>query len=70
MHGIGGNLTFDPYNKSQQGRDWHASDIRVPSLRDEVHAAGRTTADVAWPVSVGRRWTGTRPCCRRRARCG
>ena len=53
VHGIGGNLTFDPYNKNQQGWDWYASDIRVPTLWDEVHAAGRTTANVAWPVSVG-----------------
>ncbi|MFA6231524.1 MAG: ectonucleotide pyrophosphatase/phosphodiesterase [Rhodanobacter sp.] len=53
VHGIGGNLTFDPYSKNQQGWDWYASDIRVPTLWDEVHASGRTTANVAWPVSVG-----------------
>jgi predicted AlkP superfamily pyrophosphatase or phosphodiesterase len=53
VHGIGGNLTFDPYNKNQQGWDWYASDIRVPTLWDAAHAAGMTTANVHWPVSVG-----------------
>lgn len=53
QHGIGGNLTFDPYNKNQQGWDWYASDIRVPTLWDAAHAAGLSTANVHWPVSVG-----------------
>lgn len=53
LHGIGGNLTFDPYDKNQQGWDWYASDIRVPTLWDAAHAAGLSTANVAWPVSVG-----------------
>ncbi len=53
LHGIGGNLTFDPYNKNQQGWDWYASDIRVPTLWDAARAAGMTTANVHWPVSVG-----------------
>ena len=52
-HGIGGNLTFDPYNKNQQGWDWYASDIRVPTLWDAARAAGLSTANVHWPVSVG-----------------
>jgi predicted AlkP superfamily pyrophosphatase or phosphodiesterase len=53
FHGIGGNLTFDPYNKNQQGWDWYASDIKVPTLWDAAHAAGLRTANVHWPVSVG-----------------
>jgi predicted AlkP superfamily pyrophosphatase or phosphodiesterase len=53
LHGIGGNLTFDPTNKNQQGWDWYASDIKVPTLWDAVHAAGLSTANVHWPVSVG-----------------
>ncbi|OOG62876.1 alkaline phosphatase family protein [Rhodanobacter sp. B04] len=53
LHGIGGNLTFDPYNKNQQGWDWYASDIKVPTLWDAAHAAGLSTANVHWPVSVG-----------------
>ncbi|MFN7183264.1 MAG: alkaline phosphatase family protein [Thermomonas haemolytica] len=52
-HGIGGNLTFDPYNKNQQGWAWYASDIRVPTLWQAAHAAGLRTANVHWPVSVG-----------------
>lgn len=52
-HGIGGNLTFDPSNKNQQGWAWYASDIRVPTLWDAAHAAGLSTGNVHWPVSVG-----------------
>ncbi len=53
LHGISNNLTFDPTNKNQLGWDWYASDIRVPTLWDAAHAAGLTTANVHWPVSVG-----------------
>jgi predicted AlkP superfamily pyrophosphatase or phosphodiesterase len=53
VHGVGGNLTFDPYNKNQYGWDWYASDIKVPTLWQAAHAAGLTTANVHWPVSVG-----------------
>ncbi|GGY29579.1 alkaline phosphatase family protein [Rhodanobacter panaciterrae] len=53
LHGIGGNLSFDPTNKNQQGWEWYASDIRVPTLWDAAHAAGLSTANVHWPVSVG-----------------
>lgn len=53
VHGIGSNLTFDPTNKNQQGWDWYAADIRVPTLWDAAHAAGLSTANVHWPVSVG-----------------
>jgi len=52
-HGIVNNLTFDPYNKNQYGWDWYASDIRVPTLWDAARAAGLSTANVHWPVSVG-----------------
>jgi predicted AlkP superfamily pyrophosphatase or phosphodiesterase len=53
VHGIGSNLTFDPTNQNQQGWDWYAADIRVPTLWDAAHAAGLSTANVHWPVSVG-----------------
>lgn len=53
VHGIGANFTFDPYNKNQEGWYWYASDIRVPTLWDAAHAAGLSTANVHWPVSVG-----------------
>ena len=52
-HGVTGNLTFDPYNTNQYGWDWYASDIKVPTLWDAAHAAGLSTANVHWPVSVG-----------------
>ena len=52
-HGIGGNLTFDPYNKNQLGWDWYATDIKVATLWDAAHDAGLSTASVHWPVSVG-----------------
>ncbi len=52
-HGIGGNLTFDPYDKNQRGWDWYATDIKVPTLWDAAHDAGLSTASVHWPVSVG-----------------
>ena len=53
LHGIGSNLTFDPTNKNQQGWDWYASDVHVQTLWDAAHAAGLSTANVHWPVSVG-----------------
>ncbi|TBR36129.1 MULTISPECIES: alkaline phosphatase family protein [Dyella] len=53
VHGIGGNFTFDPINENQEGWAWYASDIRVPTLWDAAHAAGLTTGNVHWPVSVG-----------------
>lgn len=54
-HGIINNLTFDPTNINQIGWDWYAADIRVPTLWDAAHAAGRVTANAHWPVSVGAR---------------
>lgn len=53
VHGVGGNLSFDPYNKNQLGWDWYASDIKVPTLWQAAHEAGLSTANVHWPVSVG-----------------
>ncbi len=54
-HGISANTTFDPYNRNQQGWYWYAEDIKVPTLWDAAHAAGLTTANVYWPISVGAR---------------
>jgi len=55
VHGISNNTTFDPLNKNAGGWYWYASDIKVPTLWDAVHAQGRTVASVGWPVSVGAR---------------
>lgn len=52
-HGIYANTTFDPLQKNQAGWYWYAEDIRVPTLWDIAAAAGRTTASIQWPVTVG-----------------
>jgi predicted AlkP superfamily pyrophosphatase or phosphodiesterase len=53
QHGIFANTTFDPLQKNNQGWYWYAEDIRAPTLWDAAAAAGRTTASVHWPVTVG-----------------
>jgi len=52
-HGIFGNTTFDPLQKNYQGWYWYAEDIRVPTLWNLAAQAGRTTASIQWPVTVG-----------------
>jgi len=52
-HGILGNTVFDPLQKNHEGWYWYAEDIRVPTLWDAAARAGRTTASVQWPVTVG-----------------
>jgi predicted AlkP superfamily pyrophosphatase or phosphodiesterase len=52
-HGIFANGTFDPLQKNQQGWYWYTEDIRVPTLWDAAAQAGRTTASIQWPVTVG-----------------
>jgi predicted AlkP superfamily pyrophosphatase or phosphodiesterase len=52
-HGIFANTTFDPLQKNNQGWYWYAEDIRVPTLWDAAAKAGRTTASIQWPVTVG-----------------
>jgi predicted AlkP superfamily pyrophosphatase or phosphodiesterase len=52
-HGIYANTTFDPLQKNLQGWYWYAEDIRVPTLWEVAAKAGRTTASVQWPVTVG-----------------
>jgi len=52
-HGILANGVFDPLQKNQQGWYWYAEDIRVPTLWDAEAAAGRPTASVQWPATVG-----------------
>jgi len=56
-HGIWGNTVFDPLGKNYQGWYWYAEDIRVPTLWDAATAAGRTTASIQWPVTVGAKIT-------------
>jgi predicted AlkP superfamily pyrophosphatase or phosphodiesterase len=56
-HGIFANTTFDPLQKNFQGWYWYSDDIRVPTLWDAAAQAGRTTATIQWPVTVGARVT-------------
>jgi|SRR5579883_255098 predicted AlkP superfamily pyrophosphatase or phosphodiesterase len=56
-HGIWANTIFDPLGKNYQAWYWYAEDIRVPTLWDAAAAAGRTTASIQWPVSVGAKIT-------------
>lgn len=56
-HGIWANTVFDPLGKNYQGWYWYAEDIRVPTLLDAAAAAGRTTASIQWPVTVGAKIT-------------
>jgi len=52
-HGILANTTFDPLQKNQGGWYWYTEDICVQTLWDVAAAAGRTTASIQWPVTVG-----------------
>jgi len=52
-HGIFANTTFDPLQKNQGGWYWYTEDILAPTLWDIAAAAGRTTASIQWPVTVG-----------------
>jgi predicted AlkP superfamily pyrophosphatase or phosphodiesterase len=54
-HGILANTTFDPLRKNQEGWYWYSEDIHVPTLWDAAAEAGRSTASVQWPVTVGAR---------------
>jgi predicted AlkP superfamily pyrophosphatase or phosphodiesterase len=56
-HGILANTTFDPLQKNYQGWYWYAEDIRVETLWDAAAQAGRTTASIQWPVTVGAKIT-------------
>jgi predicted AlkP superfamily pyrophosphatase or phosphodiesterase len=56
-HGILANSTFDPLQKNYQGWYWYVEDLRVPTLWDAAALAGRTTASVQWPVTVGAKIT-------------
>lgn len=52
-HGIVSNTTFDPKQINAGGWYWYASDIKLPTLWSASAAAGKTVANVHWPVSVG-----------------
>jgi predicted AlkP superfamily pyrophosphatase or phosphodiesterase len=52
-HGIYANALFDPLDKGKMAWYWYAEDIKVPTLWDAATRAGRTTASIQWPVTVG-----------------
>jgi predicted AlkP superfamily pyrophosphatase or phosphodiesterase len=52
-HGIFANTTFDPLQQNQGGWYWYTEDVHVPTLWDLAVAAGRITASIQWPVTVG-----------------
>ncbi len=53
LHGIASNPTFDPLGKDLDSWYWYAQDVKVPSLFDAVHSAGKVTLSFGWPVTVG-----------------
>lgn len=56
-HGIYANTLFDPTDKGKQAWYWYAEDLKVPTLYDAAREAGRTTAAIQWPVTVGAKIT-------------
>lgn len=50
-HGIYFNSPFRPRGEAGQSYVYYDS-IKVPTLFDAMHKAGRTTADIIWPVTV------------------
>jgi predicted AlkP superfamily pyrophosphatase or phosphodiesterase len=52
-HGIYANTTFDPLQKNYMGWYWYSEDIHEPTLWDAAEKAGRTSAALQWPVTVG-----------------
>ncbi|MBA2587606.1 MAG: alkaline phosphatase family protein [Alphaproteobacteria bacterium] len=53
IHGIAGNLSFDPFGKNMEAWYWYAEDVKVPSLFDVVHAKGARSLAFGWPATVG-----------------
>ncbi len=53
LHGIASNPTFDPTGKDLDSWYWYAQDVKVPSLFDAVHDAGKVSLSLGWPVTVG-----------------
>jgi predicted AlkP superfamily pyrophosphatase or phosphodiesterase len=51
-HGVYYNAPFNPLSTAMAW-NFFAKVIRVPTLFDALHAAGRVTAAVDWPVTVG-----------------
>jgi len=52
-HNILANTTFDPLQKNFQGWYWYFEDIHSATLWGAAAQAGRKTASIQWPVTVG-----------------
>lgn len=52
-HGIVDNTPLDPFNLTNGGWYYYAAEIKVPTLWQVAKAAGKKTASVFWPVTVG-----------------
>jgi len=53
VHGIGTNRPLDPLNLQNGGWFYYAEQIEAPTLWQTLRAAGRTTAAISWPVTIG-----------------
>lgn len=53
VHGITTNRQFDPLLKNKDGWRWYAEQIKVPTLWQVSRKAGKRTALINWPVTVG-----------------
>src|SRR6267142_4811603 len=56
-HGVYANTLFDPLDKGKMAWYWYAEDLKAPTLWDAASRAGRTTASIQWPVTVGAKIT-------------
>ena len=56
-HGIYANTLFDPLDKGKTAWYWYAEDLKAPTIWDAAREAGRTTASVQWPATVGAKIT-------------
>lgn len=52
-HGIYANAKFDPTQSHKNDSYWYANDIKAETLWEAASAAGLSTANVGWPVTVG-----------------
>ena len=53
VHGIYANAKFDPTQSHKNDSYWYAKDIKAKTLWEAAFAAGLSTANVGWPVTVG-----------------
>jgi len=53
VHGIYANAKFDPTQNHKNDSYWYTNDIKVQTLWEAASAAGLSTANVGWPVTVG-----------------